>query len=92
MTTLHFDTDAGRMTSSTINTSSTNIQTELTNLTNRVNSMVGAEWQGNSAQIFQQEFQAWSGQLRNCMDALTQLRDRLDREINDWETAASTLA
>ena len=92
MATLHFDTDAGRMTANTIQTASSNLQTEMGNLSNRVNSMVGSEWIGNSASQFQSEFQTWSEQLRNAITQLDTLKQRLDREITEWETAAQALA
>jgi WXG100 family type VII secretion target len=91
MTTLHFDTDAGRNTSSLIRTTISNLQSELNTLQQRVNGMVGAEWQGNSAQQFQGEFQNWSEQLRNTISQLETIQQRLDREIAEWEQAASTL-
>ena len=89
MTTLHFDTDAGKMTSTQINNSCSELNTQLNTLTQRVNSMVGAEWMGNSATMFQSEFQNWSQQLQQCVQQLEALRQRLDREIAEWEQAAS---
>jgi WXG100 family type VII secretion target len=92
MATLHFDTDAGRNTSSTISASSNNIQSELSNLRSRVSSMVGGEWQGNSANQFEGEFQNWAQQLQTTLNTLDELKMKLDREIQEWETAASSLA
>lgn len=92
MATLHFDTDAGRGTANVINSACSNLEGELNNLNSRVNSMVGAEWIGNSANQFQSEFQNWSQQLRSCVEQLTTLRMRLENEIAEWETAAQGLA
>ncbi|MCL4868728.1 MAG: WXG100 family type VII secretion target [Anaerolineae bacterium] len=92
MATLRFDTDAGRMTAGTITTTCQNLQSEMTSLSNRINSMVGSEWIGNSANQFQSEFQTWSEQLRSCVTNLETLRQRLEREITEWEQAAATLS
>lgn len=91
MTTLHFDTDAGRVTSSQIGNGVNELQGQLNALSQRVNGMVGSEWIGNSATQFQGEFQNWAQQLQNCMQQLETLRQRLDREIAEWEQAAGAL-
>lgn len=92
MATLHFDTDAGRMTAQTITTSKSNIETELQNLRNRMRSMVGSEWIAPAATTFQGEFEAWAGQLTQTLQALETLKLRLDQEIVEWETAAQGFA
>lgn len=89
MATLHFDTDAGRQTSNLIATTCSNLQSELNNLGQRVNGMVGSEWMGNSAVEFQSEYQTWGQQLQNLVEQLQTLRQRLDAEIAEWETTAS---
>ena len=91
MATLHFDTDAGRMTAQTITASKSTIEAELANLRNRVNSMVGAEWISTAANQFQGEFETWAGQLTQTLQALEALRVRLDQEIVEWEAAAQAL-
>lgn len=91
MATLHFDTDAGRATVSQLSTSSNELQSQLNILAQRVNSMVGSEWIGNSATQFQSEFQSWAQQLQQVMQNLDTLRQRLETEIADWEQAASAL-
>jgi WXG100 family type VII secretion target len=91
MATLHFDTDAGRMTAQTLTASKSNIETELNNLRNRVSSMVGSEWISPAANQFQSEFETWSGQLTQTLQSLESLRIRLDQEIVEWEAAAQAL-
>ncbi|MFZ1755505.1 MAG: WXG100 family type VII secretion target [Caldilineaceae bacterium] len=92
MATLHFDTDAGRMTAQTITASKGNMEAELANLRNRVNSMVGSEWISSAATQFQSEFETWANQLTQTMQALETLKTRLDQEIVEWETAAQGMA
>ena len=92
MATLHFDTEAGKMTAQTIIASKGNIETELQNLRNRVNGMVGAEWIAPAATTFQGEFETWAGQLTQTLQALETLKVRLDQEIVEWETAAQGFA
>lgn len=92
MATLHFDTDAGRMTATTITTSKGNIETELANLRNRMSGMIGTEWIAPAATQFQSEFETWAGQLTQTLQALETLRMRLDQEIAEWEAAAQGFA
>lgn len=92
MTTLHFDTEAGRMTVNTINTCKANVESELNTLRSRVSSMVGSEWISNSATIFQGEFDTWANQLTQTLQTLETLRARLDQEIAEWEATAQALA
>lgn len=91
MATLRFDTDSGRQTASTISAGGNNMRTELSTLQNRVNAMVGAEWQGNSAMQFQNEFQSWCQQLQTVLNSLDELKMKLDSEIAEWEAAAQSL-
>lgn len=92
MTTLHFNTDAGRAASSQINTSRATIETEINTLRSRVNSMVGTDWISNSATVFQGEFDTWASQVNQTLQMLDSLRARLDQEIAEWESAAAALA
>lgn len=91
MATLHFDTDAGRSTVSQITVSTNELQGQLNTLSQRINSMVGSEWIGNSASQFQSEFQNWAQQLQQVTQNLETLRQRLEIEISEWEQAASAL-
>jgi len=92
MAELRFVTDSGRETSSLISTTCANLESELNSVNQRVNSLVGSEWIGQSANQFQGEFQEWSSQMRNVISQLEHLRQRLDAEIADWEQAASALS
>ena len=92
MATLHFDTDAGKNASTTIQTGCDSLNDQLNALNSRVNSLVGSEWMGNSANQFKGEFDSWATQLRACTDNLATLKTRLDTEIAEWEAAAQGLA
>ncbi|MCB0214196.1 MAG: WXG100 family type VII secretion target [Anaerolineae bacterium] len=91
MTTLHFDTDAGRTASSSLANACNNFDSELINLTKQVNNLVGSEWMGNSATQFQNQFQGWSHKMRLLISELESMRQQLDQEIAEWEAAASAL-
>jgi WXG100 family type VII secretion target len=90
MADLYFDTEVGRQTSSALTTCVSNVRTELTNIENKVNTMVGSEWRGQSANLFQGEFQAWASQLKTTLATLEELKSKLDLEIAQWEQTAST--
>lgn len=91
MTTLHFDTEAGRSVLDMIVQTTDNFDLQLFRLIEAVNQLTAAEWQGNSATEFQQEFHEWSLQMRKSQETLEVLRRRLDVEIAEWEQAASSL-
>lgn len=91
MATLKFNLDEGRSTSTAIQTCVTQVGNELNSLKNRVSSMIGSEWQSNSANQFQTEFQSWEQQLQTLLTDLGDLRTRLDQEIVEWEEVASRL-
>ncbi len=92
MTTLHFNTDAGRQAASMMGNCRSNVEAEINNLKSYVNSLVPGDWQGNSAVQFQNEFQTWEGQLRTYLDALSNLQNRLNSEIAAWEATAAQLS
>jgi WXG100 family type VII secretion target len=89
MTTLHFNTAAGRDTAAAMVTARNNIEGDLNNLRTRVSSLVGSEWQGQAAIQFQNEFDTWATQLLTYIETLTNLQTRLDGEIQNWEAVAS---
>jgi len=90
MAILHFDTDAGTNTVTQLNNCTAQMRNELNSLRTRVNNLVGSEWQGNSATDFQQEVQSWSQRLETSLTDLETLRQKLDREIQEWIQVAQT--
>lgn len=91
MTTLKMNVPEAQSTSTAINNCVTQVQTELTTLRGRVNNMVGSAWQSNSANQFQTEFQSWEQQLTTLLNQLSELQQRLNREIAQWEDMARQL-
>jgi WXG100 family type VII secretion target len=91
MTTLKMNVPEAQSTSAAINNCVTQVQAQLNTLRGRVNSMVGSEWQSNSANQFQTEFQGWEQQLNTLLSQLTELQQRLTREIAQWEEMARQL-
>ncbi len=90
MAQLTFNTDEGRTTSTLISTTSGNLSTELTNLRNNINSLVGSAWVGNSATLFQGEFDTWASDVQRIITELENLKSRLDNEIVEWENTAAS--
>lgn len=91
MTTLKMNVPEAQSTAAAIANCASQVQSQLATLRGRVNSMVGSEWQGNSAMQFQSEFQSWDQQLTTLLSQLTDLQQRLNLEIAQWEEAASRL-
>lgn len=87
---LHFDTDAGTNTVNTINTCTANMRNELNTMRNKVMTLTSSEWQGNSANDFQQEVQAWGQRVETTLTNLETLRQKLEREIQEWLQVAQT--
>lgn len=91
MTTLHFNTDAGHQTVQALINARDSLQAELNNVNSHVNTLVGTDWQGQSAQQFQREFEQWANQLRTHLVTLDTLQQRLNSEITSWIDVASGL-
>lgn len=90
MTTLHMNTDQARATVNTMR----NAYDEMLAALGRLNSSVSAlqgEWMGNSATLFQGEYEQWRSALTSALDTLQMLTQRLENEINEWEAAAARL-
>lgn len=81
---LHFDTEAGTTTVTTINTCKANIQNELTTINSKVMNLTSGEWRSQSASDFQSEVQQWKTQLDTSLNNLDILRQKLEREIQEW--------
>ena len=91
MSTLKMNVPEARSTSSGIQSAVSQLRTELNSLKNRVTSMVGSEWQSQAANQFQQEFTTWEQQIMTLLTNMEELRNRLDREIAQWEEVAARL-
>lgn len=91
MATLKMNIEEARSTSQAIQTSVGQVETELGTLKNRVTSMVGSEWISAAANQFGTEFQTWETQLKALLTQMTELRQRLETEIAQWEEMASRL-
>lgn len=91
MTTLKMNVPEAQSTASTINNCVSQVQTELNTLRGRVDNMVGSAWQSNSATQFQGEFKSWDQELTNLLNQLSELQQRLNNEIAQWEEMARQL-
>jgi len=91
MTTLKMNVPEAQSTATAIGNCVSQVQSQLNTLRGRVNSMVGSEWQSNSANQFQTEFQSWEQQLNTLLSQLGELQQRLTREIAQWEEMARQL-
>lgn len=89
---LHFDTDSGRDMVNTINTCANQVRNEMNTMRNKVTSLTSSEWQGNASNEFQQEVQTWVQRLETTLTNLETLRQKLDREIQEWETVAQSFS
>jgi WXG100 family type VII secretion target len=90
MPVLHFNTDVGRDVVNSINTCANQTRSELNTMRNKVSNLTGSEWQGNASVEFQQEVQTWSQRLETTLTTLETIRQKLDREIQEWEAAAQS--
>ena len=90
MPVLHFNTDVGRDMVNNINTCANQVRSELNTMRNKVDTLTGSEWQGNASVEFQQEMQTWSQRLETTLTNLETIRQKLDREIQEWEAAAQS--
>ena len=87
---LRFDTEQGRETAATLMRCAGNIQSELGTASSSAETLAGA-WEAPAANQFQEQFQSWSGQVRQAIETLEALKARLDQEIEQWETTAANM-
>ncbi len=92
MANLHFNTDSGRQTNVLIGALRNELETQLSQLRTNVDTLVPAEWQGNSARQFQSEFEGLTNVLNSIINSLNGLESQLTTEITNWEDVASQLS
>jgi uncharacterized protein YukE len=85
MTTLHLQTETGDSTALTLQHSSETLYIELESL-RRVLQSMSLAWQGPASSQFQGEADTLLRQLLQQQSAIALLAERLQREIQEWET------
>ncbi len=89
--TLHLEPDVARATVKQMKTNAEEIQNLTKQLQTQINDFVGTNWQGNAAVQFQTEFDTWFQKVTQETGELSTLSDTLEKEIQNWEAAASQL-
>ena len=92
MTTLHMDVESVRSTSTTLQNVHDEMVSQIGSLASSVQGVVGSAWQGNSATQFNSEFEQWRTSVNQMLEQLALLKQRLESEINEWETMAQSLS
>ena len=90
--TLHLEVSVATSTSQTMKNNATEIEEKVKLLQTQINDFVGTHWMGNAAVQFQTEFDTWFSKALAEAGELKELTGRLDREIANWQEAASGLA
>jgi uncharacterized protein YukE len=67
------------------------IEEQVNALSNTVSSTVGSAWIAPSATEFQSAYQEWSTAVKQMLEQLAALQQRLNAEISEFEAAASKL-
>ncbi len=91
MSTLHMNVELCRNMQNTINSTHEAVVQQLSTLSSSVQSIVGSEWIAPSASQFQSSFEEWSNTMKQMLEQLTTLNQRLAAEINEFEAAAASL-
>ncbi len=89
--TLHLEPDVARQTAAALKTNAQDIESLVKKLQTQINDFVGTNWQGNAAVQFQTEFDTWFTKISQETTDLSTLSDTLEKEIQNWEAAASSL-
>lgn len=92
MALIHMDVESVNGVVGTINSTRTSIADQIGSLDSTVDGMVGSTWNAPSATQFQSAYKEWATMMRNMLEQLEALDNRLKAEIADFEQAASTLA
>jgi WXG100 family type VII secretion target len=92
MATIHMEVESCRTTATAIGNAKTAMEDQMTNLGSTVSNTVGSAWIAPSATEFQNTYQEWTNSMKQLMEQLATLQQRLNTEIADFEEAASKLA
>lgn len=88
MSNLRMNTEAARNVVNNLSRASETIEGELNNLRGQIGNLVGSEWQGQSANQFQEEFQRLDQSIQSILGSLDNLQTQLNYEISAWENVA----
>lgn len=90
MADLKFDTGQGRDTVAKLSTCASNLEQELNTAKASVDGLVGSAWVAPAANQFQQQFEEFAGQVRQTIEHLHSLQQRLNSEIDQWEATGGS--
>jgi WXG100 family type VII secretion target len=85
---LHMQTEIAHSTQQTIIKQNQEIRSDL-HIMNLALDELRANWQGNSAAQFFQEFEQWRNGMNFMLDELINMGSRLQTEIIDWEETSA---
>lgn len=91
MTTMHMEEEIVRSTQAKMISEKEAMLNVLTSLTSQINQTVGTAWISPSATEFQQGYEQLRTQIVQQMDALGQMAQALQNEINQWVEHARTM-
>jgi len=91
MALLHMDVETVESTHAKMRSSKEYILGELTTLNNQINQTIGTNWIGNSANEFQQNYDQFRSALTQQLDALDQLTQALQSEIQQWQEMSARM-
>lgn len=92
MATIHMEVESCRNTSTALGNAKSSMEEQVNTLTNTVSGTVGSAWIAPSANEFQSAYQEWSNAMKQLMEQLATLQQRLNSEITEFEQTASKLA
>jgi len=91
MATIHMEVESCRNTSTLMANTKATLEEQVNSLANTVNSTVGSAWIAPSATEFQSTYQEWTAAMRQLMEQLAALTQRLNTEIAEFEQTAAKL-
>lgn len=91
MATMHMDEEVVRSTQAKMVSQKEAMLNELTALTSQINQTVGTAWISGSASEFQQSYDTLRGQISQQLEALGQMAQALQNEINQWVEGARAM-
>jgi len=92
MATIHMEVESCRNTSTALGNAKASMEEQINTLTSTVSSTVGSAWIAPSANEFQSAYQEWANSMKQIMEQLATLQQRLNAEITEFEQTAAKLA
>ena len=92
MATIRMEVETCRNTATAMINTKSSIEDQMGSLASTISNTVPGAWEAPSANEFQGAYQEWTSAMKQLMEQLATLQQRLNAEINEFEQTAAKLS